>query len=444
MIEEPDNAQENNTHGSIPVDAFPEPLRSFIAQTAKAIGCDPALVALPVLATVAASIGSTRNAMVRKGWYEPPIVWCMSIARSGSAKSPACDAATRPLEAIETAEVKAALDSGHVDSVPTRVVSDLTREALDIVLAENERGLLLIADEATSFIGGIDRYRSGRTSDEGRWLPLWQAQSVRRHRATGEARRVFVRNPHLSFCGCLTPGSMADFVRSKHGENGLVARMLVAMPDPKPALWSFHDPSDEVIGAYAERIEELANLRPDQRADGEFWPRSLRLDASARRTFIPYHDWSKRKATEATDNLSGMLSKLAGQTVRIAMLFELIVDLEAEVISVDSMHQAIALGRWFAEERRQIDIKLQRQSGESDDKLAAWINQWCWQNTRTGITASELHKNRKGTFPASADAEQALNDLALRGLGRWEHPPPGPGRKTRRFVPVGLPRNPKT
>ena len=39
------------------MDALPEPLASFVAETADAIGCDPAYVALPLLAVAGSAIG---------------------------------------------------------------------------------------------------------------------------------------------------------------------------------------------------------------------------------------------------------------------------------------------------------------------------------------------------------------------------------------------------
>ena len=40
------------------VDVLPEPVRSYINESAAAIGCDPAFVALPLLSALAAAIGN--------------------------------------------------------------------------------------------------------------------------------------------------------------------------------------------------------------------------------------------------------------------------------------------------------------------------------------------------------------------------------------------------
>ena len=42
-----------------PVDLLPEPVRGYILASAAAIGCDPAFIALPILAAIAGAIGNT-------------------------------------------------------------------------------------------------------------------------------------------------------------------------------------------------------------------------------------------------------------------------------------------------------------------------------------------------------------------------------------------------
>jgi hypothetical protein len=82
---------------AFPVGLLPSALAGFVAQTADAMGCDPAMVALPAMASAAAAIGTTRKVALKDSWHEPPIVWTCIVARSGSLKTPAFEAATRPM-----------------------------------------------------------------------------------------------------------------------------------------------------------------------------------------------------------------------------------------------------------------------------------------------------------------------------------------------------------
>jgi len=80
-----------------PVDVLPETLRDFVETGAESIGCDPSMIALPGLATLAGAIGTTRQIHLRGLWYEYPIVWTIVVAKSGTLKSPAMDYAVRPI-----------------------------------------------------------------------------------------------------------------------------------------------------------------------------------------------------------------------------------------------------------------------------------------------------------------------------------------------------------
>jgi len=58
-----------------PVEALPEPVRGFVDAGARAIGCDPSFVALPLLAALASAVGNTRRLRLKRGWLVPPILW---------------------------------------------------------------------------------------------------------------------------------------------------------------------------------------------------------------------------------------------------------------------------------------------------------------------------------------------------------------------------------
>ena len=70
-----------------PLAALPPVLREYADAAASAIGCDPALVALPALAVVAGCIGNSRVIQLRRKWSEPAVLWAITVARSGGVKS---------------------------------------------------------------------------------------------------------------------------------------------------------------------------------------------------------------------------------------------------------------------------------------------------------------------------------------------------------------------
>jgi hypothetical protein len=80
-----------------PVDALPDPARSFVIEAAQNLGCDPSFVALPMLAGMGSAIGNTKRVELKRGWTEPAILWCAIVGDSGTQKSPAIERALRPI-----------------------------------------------------------------------------------------------------------------------------------------------------------------------------------------------------------------------------------------------------------------------------------------------------------------------------------------------------------
>jgi Protein of unknown function (DUF3987) len=84
-----------------PVDVLPDPARSYVARGAKAMGCEPACIALPLLAMLASVIGATRRVRLKQGWCEPSVLWTAIVADSGTLKSPAANYALDALNKLQ-------------------------------------------------------------------------------------------------------------------------------------------------------------------------------------------------------------------------------------------------------------------------------------------------------------------------------------------------------
>ncbi len=84
-----------------PVEALPEPIRSYVIQGAASIGCDPAYFALPALSAAAALIGTARTIRIKRDWYEPSVVWTGIVGDSGTLKTPAVSAAVAPVYRLQ-------------------------------------------------------------------------------------------------------------------------------------------------------------------------------------------------------------------------------------------------------------------------------------------------------------------------------------------------------
>ena len=67
-----------------PIDALPGRLATFTDAASKAMGCDTAYVALPLLATLASAVGNSRAVMLKRGWTALPSSGRYALVRVGA------------------------------------------------------------------------------------------------------------------------------------------------------------------------------------------------------------------------------------------------------------------------------------------------------------------------------------------------------------------------
>jgi len=450
-----------------PVVVFPEPVRTFIDAGAKAIGCDPAMIALPVLAVCAAAIGTTRAVRLKQSWFEPPIAWCVIVAPSGSLKSPAQDYATRALRDVQTRRVReyraalkefraamAKYDSdlsawkrdkqqGAQPIAPDppvfirHVVSDTTIEALAPILLQNPRGLLLCRDELSGWVGSFNQYKKSG-SDTASWLELHRAGALIVDRKTGDFRMIYVPHAAVCICGTIQPGTLRRVLVPAFFEAGLPARLLLAAPPSRRKRWTEADVESSVVQLYDKVIDALLSLQHGKDKDGEPCPVPIPLTVDARRLWIEfYNEFASQQENAEDDDLRAAFAKIEGYAPRFALVFHCIrwaasADLVEGSVDARSMAAGIQLARWFAHETERVYAMLRESDADRDDRaLVEWI-----QGRGGRMTVRELQQgNRKYRNKADA-AESALVGLVQCGVGSWEPVPTTAkgGQPTRVFV----------
>jgi len=461
-----------------PVNVLPEPVREFTAAAADALGCDASYVALPMLATLAGCVGTSRQIRLKQSWAEPCVLWCVSIGRSGTLKSPAWEAAIRPLQTVQTRAFRdhaAAMDEYTValalfdadyaqwkktgrkkgEPAPERpaepvarryVASDTTIEALATLLADNPRGLLLARDELSGWLSSFDAYRNGRGGDVAHWLSIHRAGPVTIDRKTGQRRTMYIPRAAVSVGGTIQPAVLRASLLGDDGRglfwvNGMAARLLLAMPPEQPKRWREADVTRDVSGRIEWLVGDLLSLRPQSDGFGGVEPVDVPLQADARQEFIAFAEAHAAEQTALGDNLAACWSKLEGYAARFALLFQLIRQAAGEAsgdaVELPDMRGGIELSRWFGQEA----ARIYRDLGDITDgprgrqaRERAQLVEWIRERGGT-VTARELQQGPR-RFRGSIDAaEAALYDLVKAGYGKWRDLPTTPqgGRPARAF-----------
>lgn len=456
-----------------PIETLPWPLDTFVSEAAESLRCDPCYVVLPMLSVLAGAVGNSRVVTLKRKWSEPCLLWTVIVSASGTMKSPAWALAKEPLDAIQSAafaeyrqarqqydqakqEYDAAVQewkrSGRQrgDTIPLPLtepvakrylVDDLTVETLAPLLEQQPRGLTLCCDELAGWFGGFNQYRSGRGSDVERWLSIHRAGPITVDRKTDHQCRHIPR-ACISVTGGIQPKVMSRVTSNPElRDNGLLARLLVAMPPRRPKQWSEADVSEESDAAYRHIVERLLSLDFGADEHGNPIPIALPLSPEAKVKFVQFFNAHNREQSLLGDDLSAAWSKLEAYAPRLALLIQLVrwaaegyTPATTSAVDEQSMDAAIVLVKWFASEAKRVSALF----GNGDDSEES-------RRRRLAIDAAEQHGGRltvralmrsRAGFKSADDAEQTMNALVAAGLGRWEQSSPGKtgGRPTAVFV----------
>ena len=447
-----------------PVHLLPGPVARLVGDGAAAMGCDPAFLALPLLTAMASAVGNARRLRLKQSWSEPSVLWTVVVADSGSLKSPAMERALRPLVrrqkrawreyqrtlAEHRGELKAWKATPKAErgeepepppACPQLFCSDVTVEALADRLEKSPRGLLVAVDELAGWFASFNQYRQGRGGDVTHYLSMHRAGLLKVDRKTGDKTTTLVPYAAVSVTGGIQPGTLGRVLTQDFFENGLAARLLVAMPPRKVKRWTEADVKPAVEQGLERVFDGLLALKPDADLDGDLCPVEMDLTDAAKAAWVAFYDAHGVEQGELEGGELAAWSKLEGYAARVALVIHLARltsgDPDADERRVDelSMAAGIELARWFGREARRVYAVLRESDGERSVRdVLDLVRQLSGRATVRDL----VQRRRKYRNDPSA-AEADLQSLADAGLGRWESPPPGPkgGHPSRVLVLVG-------
>ncbi len=450
-----------------PTDALPRVIAKFVNEASVAIGCDPAYVAMPMMAALASAVGNSRRIRLKNSWTEPPVLWCVAIGDSGTLKSPAFDAALRPIRIRQERAMKEhkqalakyrdekerydeALKAWRKSDPEERsdkpeepeppvcerlLCSDTTVEALADRLSDARRGLLVARDELSGWLESHNQYKNGKGGDVPHWLEMHRAGLLVMDRKTGDKTTIYVPRASVCITGGIQPETLRRCLTPDYFDNGLAARLLLAMPPRREKRWTEADVDGDTVNAVDKLFDELLKLQPSTDSDGEPEPVDVKLTERAKALWVDFYNQHAKEQTELGGALSAAWSKLEGYAVRLALIVHCVRQASGEPVDPlycdeVSMAAGIALADWFGHEAKRVYGVL-RESEEDRDRrrLVELID-------RKGgaVTVRELQQASR-LFRTAGEAEIALDDLAQAGAGRWEQQGPGAGggRPTRIF-----------
>jgi hypothetical protein len=441
-----------------PVDVLPDPAARLVKEGADAIGCPWDFLGVPLLAVAAGTIGRSASLLLKDGYFVGATAFMGSIGPPSDGKTPALKAVAGAIRAIDDKladEHAKAMEQWKADAAalpatksgsrpkpppppkPRRIdIDDTTMEVIPIILADNPRGLIMVRDELSAFILGMNQFKGGKGNDRSNVLKIWSGDRIVKDRVNHENNEP-IRCPHpmLSIVGGLTPDMLGVLTDPSGRADGFIDRFLLAYPDPLPvANWSDRGIPEDVADDWRSLIARL-------------WARSLNVKDGQSVPHVVYFTpegkarWEERyNAHSAEMNAAdfppflrgpwGKLKEYAGRLTLILTLMHHAADPfnDGKIVPkvdprrVDDAWKLIA---YFKTHARRVQAVIARGPANGQSSAVKAIVEWIRAESRTSFTESEITQARRWIEHDLADA---LSDLDARKAIR-PRPAPQPGPK---------------
>ena len=311
---------------AFPLDVLPSAIQEFVATQSDVIGCDPNGLAMACLANFSAALDHRfKLKMMKHGnWVARPALWVLLVGGSSVKKTAPMKEALDELNAIqnalreryelELAAIKKANDDQEPPPAPPRyIVHDTTVEKLADILARNPRGVLVVRDELSGWIGQMDKYGGasrGGSADRAFWLQAYDGGTYLVDRINrGE---IFVPNLSVSLIGGIQPNRLAEL--SGLTSDGLLQRFLPTML--QASVFTKDEPTAGPFNAYAVLTRQLVSAEPQR----------LLLDNDALQCMEDLrrhlHD-IEQQAEGVAEGFPSFVGKLAGVAGSLALILHM-------------------------------------------------------------------------------------------------------------------------
>ena len=457
-----------------PVHCLPEPVRTFVIETADSMLCDTCFVVLPLIAALAAAVGNGRRIQLKNHWTEPCVFWMVVIAESGTMKSPGLDAAfqfLRKLQKKAFADYEQATEVYQRDMIkfdadvanykknsanrqaeppepPPKpicvrlICENSTVEALAALLEEQPRGVVTVCDELSGWLNGFDSYKAGKGSDVAHWLSMHRAGSMTHDRKTGK-RITFIPHAAVSVAGGIQPNTLATALAGRsrpqpnnpetqvpqpreHFDNGLAARLLLAMPPRRPKVWTDQDVSIEICEKMESLFADLVSLEMGTDENGKPCPVDLPFTRKARAEWVKFYNEHALEQVQLKGDMAAAWSKLEGYAARFALLIHLIrytandpTLKQSDQVDEDSLAAAIEISRWFGDEASRIYSTIGARTETHEQRERRLLIRTI-KSVAGGITPRELGRHSRRYRNKVLEAKAALDSLVSENLGFWQ------------------------
>lgn len=383
LRESPERASEVS-RPPYPLHVLPPAIRAFVVEAAACVGCPPDMVAVPLLAYAAATIGRTRRIQVKVRYVKHPVFWFGIVGAPGSGKSPADGLARSFVETLQAkayaewqeahrewriehelwkqrvkgkggGKAKMGAESYDVDPEPEEPVlehyftTDATIEALAPILLSSA-GVAVAHDELVGWVKSMGAYNGAAGRDRAQVLSLWAECSLKVDRKTRTP--LYVQDPVAVIVGGVQPDVLADLAGEADKRDGFVDRFLWSWPEHRPVPWT-----EDTVSPFTTAAVETV-FRRLRSTHGDTVP--IKLSGEAKALWRAWYDNNAHAVETERGLMAGVHAKADVQLARLALVLHVLAhdDPDAIDVSAETMRAAIELVEYHLAHARAVAQQL--------------------------------------------------------------------------------------
>lgn len=435
---------------SFPLDVLPDDAARLVEEGAASIGCPPDFIAVSMLAVAGGAIGRSVALLLKPNYFASSCLYVACVGPPSNGKTPAFKVAIDPIRRIGSslaADHERDMQRGQESELqekkskpapkpkPRRIdVDDITMEAVPMRLADNPRGLIMLRDELSALLLGMNQYKGGKGSDRSVILKIWSGDAITRDRVL-DPSGIPLRCPHpcMSILGGLPPDMLGALHDDKGSADGFTDRFLFTFPEPvKRPEWSELGIPPSITDAWAGIVERMWD-RPMRHHEGKDVPHVAHFTPEGKAAWKEAND---QHVAEMNDpgflpSMSGPWGKLGEYAGRFALILaclrhasDLTLDAKAvPEVGHEEVKNAWRLVDYFKAHAQRAHSAIARGSGIGGSETVQVIVKWLRDDSRSSFTERDLTQARRSID--RDDLSEALTYLADRNVVRPREAPTG-------------------
>jgi len=427
---------------------LPDALKDAVVDLANRLQCPPDYLAVSMLSAAGAIVGNKVGIFPYandESWEVYPALWGGVVGDPGSKKTPSLQHAHRPLQHLESvASQKYAQDmqtfkqamiqhekalatwsknksSGLMPTPPVEpkrerfVVHDSTYQALGVILADNPRGILALADELSGLLQSLDT--AGQEAARGFYLTGWSGTGGYSFDRIGRGS-ISLDRYCLSVFGGFQPDRVKAYVQfSQRGStknDGLLQRFqLLVWPDPMGNFQLVDRPPNKIaIDKYHQVMLALPKLTEQPFPSANRLPNGsqlLHFTATAQQVFNSWYVQNENMLTSGglDSARQSHFAKYRSLVPALALLFHLL-EGHTDPVCEDCLYRAISFAKYL---KKHADRIYDSASGQDHAAIRGLADRLLKGQLQDGFTCRTLMLKGWAGLSTKEQAHNAIDAL---------------------------------